>query len=117
MLKIYHNPRCSKSRAALVYLEEKEFKFTVREYLKDELDKNELKEILSKLAYKPSDLVRTGESYYKDNDLQNASEEELIQAMISFPKLIERPIITAANGAVIARPLTKLVNFLDEIND
>ncbi len=114
MLKIYHNPRCSKSRAALNYLEEQGLDFTVRLYLEDQFSTAELNALLKKLAITARELLRTGEADYKDNNLKDPklNEAELVEFMVKYPKLIERPIIEDKQAAIVARPLDKLIDFL-----
>ena len=91
---LFHNPRCSKSRQALNLLEKEKENFEVFLYLDEKIEKDFLKEIIQKLGMSPRDLLRTGESAYKENNLKdsNISEEEIINLMIEYPKLIERPI-------------------------
>ena len=75
-------------------------------YLDEKLEKNFLKEIIQKLGMNPRDLLRTGESPYKENNLNdsNISEEEIINLMIEFPKLIESPIYVKGSKAIVGRP-------------
>ena len=103
---LFHNPRCSKSRQALNLLEKEKENFEVFIYLDEKLEKNFLKEIIQKLGMRPRDLLRTGESAYKENNLKdsNISEEEIINLMIEFPKLIERPIYVKGSKAIVGRP-------------
>jgi len=105
-IKIYHNPRCSKSRAALSLIQEKGVEHEVIEYLKTPPTAEELTEVLNKLGMEPQDLMRTGEAEYKEfvkgKDL---NRDELIQIMVDHPKLIERPIVMNDLTAAIARPL------------
>lgn len=105
MIKIYHNPRCSKSRQGVKYLEEKGLEFEVIQYLKDELNEVELKELIQKLNIQPIELVRTKETIWKENykDLE-LSADQIIQAMVENPRLIERPIVLNKEKAVVARP-------------
>lgn len=105
MIKIYHNPRCSKSRQGVKYLEEKGLEFEVIQYLKDELNEVELKELIQKLNIQPIELVRTKEIIWKENykDLE-LSADQIIQAMVENPRLIERPIVLNKEKAVVARP-------------
>jgi arsenate reductase len=113
-IKIYHNPRCSKSRAALNFLEENGHDFEIVEYLTHIPTAPELKGILKKLGITARELLRTGEEAYKENNLKdpNLSEEDLIKHMVKSPKLIERPIIVSKDKATIARPLDNLIEFL-----
>lgn len=105
MIKIYHNPRCSKSRQGVKYLEDKGLDFEVIQYLKDEFTADELKEVIQKLNIKPIELVRTKETIWKENfkDLE-LSDDQIIQAMVENPRLIERPIVVNKDKAVVARP-------------
>ena len=111
---IYHNPRCSKSRATLQLLEDKKAEPTVVEYLKTPPDAKTLDELLTKLGMKPRDLMRKHEAEYKDNNLddESLSRNELIQAMIDFPKLIERPIVVANGKVAIGRPIENVLDIL-----
>lgn len=112
-IKIYHNPRCSKSRMALAYLEEKGLDYRVIDYLKQVPSASELQEILTKLGIPAQDLVRRGEQEYKDLYKGKAlSEEEWIRVMVKHPKLIERPIVVIGDHAVVARPTEKIDQLL-----
>lgn len=105
-MKIYHNPRCKKSRAGLAYLEEKTSDFRKILYLKDEpFTEDSLKNLLNKLGKKPSEMIRTQEKYYEENLKGKAlSDDELIKAMTENPKLIRRPIVETEDKAVWADP-------------
>ena len=107
-IEIWHNSRCSKSRNAFNYLKDKNIEFEVKEYLKNPPTLQELKEVLSKLGMKPSELIRSKEAIYKELNLKDASEDELLEAMVNNPKLIERPIIVNEDKAVVARPLENI---------
>lgn len=111
-IQIWHNSRCSKSRAALHYLKENNYKFTIKEYLKEPPSREELTEVLKKLNKKPSEIVRSKESIYKELNLKDANEEQLLEAMLENPKLIERPIIICKEKAAIARPLVVIEEIL-----
>lgn len=97
--KIYHNPRCSKSRQTLQLLQENGVEADIIEYLKTPPTADELKEILTALNMQPRDLMRKKEAEYKENNLADEAltEDQLIAAMIQFPKLIERPIVVTNN--------------------
>jgi arsenate reductase len=112
VVEIWHNSRCSKSRNALNYLKEKNIDYKVKEYLKEPITKEELKEVLDKLGMKPSELVRKKEAIYKELGLKDASEDELLEAMVQNPKLIERPIVIKGDKAVVARPLENIEKVL-----
>ena len=110
---VYHNPRCSKSRCALELLAEKKQAFDVVEYLKNTPTKTELQAIIDKLGIAPEALVRKGEEEYKQLFKgKTLSNDEWIDAMIQFPKLIERPIVVVGNKAVIARPTERILELL-----
>ncbi len=107
-VEIWHNNRCSKSRNAFNYLKDKNIEFEVKEYLKNPPTLQELQNVLAKLGMKPSELIRSKESIYKELNLKEASEDELLEAMVQNPKLIERPIIINEDKAVVARPLENI---------
>ncbi len=114
MLKIYHNPRCSKSRQTLQLIESNGVTANVVEYLKQPLSAAELSEILDLLRLEPRELMRTKEKAYKENGLDNPDlgRDELITAMIANPILIERPIVIHNNTAIIGRPPEKVLDIL-----
>ena len=103
---IYHNPRCSKSRQTLQLLRDAGIEPTIVEYLKTPLAKDQLRNISQLLGLRPKDFVRKIENDFKDNDLSRFLEddEKIIEAMLSFPKIIERPIVVSGDKAVIGRP-------------
>ncbi len=104
-MKILHNPRCRKSREGLKILEDSGQDFTIVEYLKEPLTKEQLSEVLSKLGMSAMDLVRKNEKEWKENFKgQEMSEEEVVAAMVAHPKLIERPIVISGDRAVVGRP-------------
>lgn len=113
-LTIYHNPRCSKSRQTLEILEDKGLKPEIKLYLEDVPSSDELKSILKKLGMKARELMRIKEEEYRINHLDDdkLSEEQLINAMIRYPKLIERPIVVANEKAVIGRPPESVFDIL-----
>jgi len=105
MIKIYHNARCSKSRCGVEILEKSGKDFEVVKYLEDVPTAEGLKDIIKLLGIKPIDLVRKGESIWKDSfKNKDLSDAEIITAMVENPKLIERPIVINGNKAVIGRP-------------
>ncbi len=105
MIKIYHNPRCKKSRAGLKYLDGKGVDFEVVEYLKNPISEDEFKDILIKLNLKPQDMIRTQEDIYKKQFKgKNFVDEEWVKIMVENPKLIKRPIVVKDYKAVWADP-------------
>lgn len=105
MLKIYHNPRCSKSRAGLKYITEKHIAHEVIEYLKENLSAIEIKELVLKTGLRPIELVRTHEEYYKSNlKTKTISDEEWYSILAENPKLLNRPIVANGGKAVFAQP-------------
>jgi len=113
-VKIYHNPRCSKSRQTLQLLQEHGIEPEVVEYLNTPPDKNTLKKILRQLDLSPRDLMRHKENEYKENHLDDLSltDDQLIDAMLKHPKLIERPIVVTDKGAAIGRPPENVLEVL-----
>ena len=113
MYTILHNSRCGKSREALKVMEDSHVDFMVREYLKEELSFEELKAIITKLNVSPLEIVRVNETIWKDELKGNDfSDDELIQLMIDYPKLIQRPLVLDDKSGVIGRPLENVENFI-----
>lgn len=114
-IRIYHNPRCSKSRQALELLRERGIEPTVVEYLKTPPGWQEIDQILGKLDAEPREVMRTNEPEYKALGLDRAelTRQELIQALHDQPKLLQRPIVVTADRAVIGRPPEKVLEILD----
>jgi arsenate reductase len=113
-LKIYHNPRCSKSRQTLALIEEKGLTPTIIRYLESPPDAAEISDLLMKLGISARALLRKGEQDYKDQNLKNTqlSEAELIDAMATYPKLIERPIVVKNNKAILGRPPENVLDLI-----
>lgn len=110
---IWHNPRCSKSREALQLLKDKDQKVKVREYLKDVPTKEEILDLVLKLDIEPIQLIRKGEAIYKENFKgKELSDLEWIDAMVEYPKLIERPIVINGQEAIIGRPPTLVLKLV-----
>lgn len=114
-MKIYHNPRCSKSRETLKLMEEHQAEFEVVEYLKTVPSVEELKALVAKLGISPEQLLRKNEAVYKENYKgKKLSDDEWLEAMVEHPKLIERPIIVKGNQAVLGRPPQNVIKLLQD---
>ncbi|WP_315807865.1 arsenate reductase (glutaredoxin) [Pseudomonas sp. C9-3] len=113
-ISLFHNPRCSKSRGALELLEERGIQPEIIRYLETPPSAAELKALLGKLGIGAHQLLRTGEDEYKELNLANPAlgDDQLIEAMASHPKLIERPILIVGDKAVIGRPPEKVLEIL-----
>ncbi len=112
-MKIYHNPRCSKSRQTLQLIEDKGVSVEVIKYLEDVPTKEELVTILEKLGMKPLQLIRKGEAIYKENFKgKELTNEQWIEAMVAHPKLIERPIVLKGDKAVLGRPPENVLDLI-----
>lgn len=113
-VRIYHNPRCSKSRQALELLEQQGAEVDVVLYLDNPPDVATLSELLLTLGMSARELMRKGETPYKELALDNPdlSEAQLVQAMVDYPKLIERPIAVKDGKAVIGRPPEKVLELI-----
>jgi len=110
---IYHNPRCSKSRAGLALLRAKGVEPTVIEYLKTPPTKEALRAIVQKLGIKPADLVRTGEEIYQQKFKGKAmTDEQWLDALARHPVLIERPIVVKGARAAVGRPPERVLDVL-----
>ena len=106
---VYHNPRCSKSRMAIQYLEAEGKSFDIVEYLKEIPTAEDLEDVLNMLGMDPEGLLRKNEADFKDNFKgKSLSRSEWIEAMRKYPKLIERPIVIKGKKAVVARPTEKI---------
>jgi arsenate reductase len=114
-LQLYHNPRCSKSRQALALLEERGYTPEIIEYLKTPPDLDTLKQLLASLQLKPRDILRKKEKEYSDLGLddETLSDDQILQAIIKAPKLLERPILVRGDRAAIGRPTENLLPLLD----
>lgn len=113
-ITIYHNPRCSKSRKTLQLLRDNSIKPKIIEYLKTPLKKNELKKISELLGLRPKEFIRKNENDFKENNYGEIvdDDEKIIAAMVSHPKIIERPIVVADTIAVIGRPPENVLKVL-----
>ena len=113
MTTIYHNTRCRKSREGLEILEKSGNGFQVREYIKEPLTEAEIKDLLEKLKILPIQLVRKGESIWKENFKdRDLSDSEIIRILAENPKLIERPVVEHKGRAVIGRPPSDIEKIL-----
>jgi len=111
---LYHNPRCSKSRAALELLQSRELAVSAVPYLEAPPDASALRELLGKLGLEARQLLRTGEEAYRELNLADPAldEDALIAAMAAHPKLIERPIAVCGERAVVGRPPERVLEIL-----
>ncbi len=113
MYTIYQNPRCKKSREALSYLEESKVEVQRILYLETPFTKSTLDEVFKKIKKQPSEVLRKNEADWKSLPNKNQlTENEILEAMVRFPKIIERPIVTSEKDGVLARPLENLISFL-----
>ena len=103
-VKIYHNPRCSKSRQTLALLQEQGIDPEIIEYLKTPPDEKTLDTLLKKLGMEPDDLIRKNEAVYKELGLAQANRAQLLSAMVTNPVLIQRPIVVKGRQARLGRP-------------
>ncbi len=113
MITIYHNPRCGKSRECLAFIETYNHPFKVIHYLKNPLTFNELEVLLTKLKIQPIALIRTKESIWLEQFKgKSLTDKEIIQSMVDYPILMERPIAVYGEKAIIARPLERIKTIL-----
>ena len=112
-MEIFHNPRCRKSREGLAILQESGKDFEVVEYLKDVPTAEALAEIINKLGIAPIELVRKNEAIWKEEFKgKELNDSEIVEAMVRYPKLIERPIVVDGARAVLGRPPEKIEDFI-----
>ena len=111
---IYHNPRCSKSRQTLQLLQENGIEPEIVLYLENTPSTDTLAKVIDTLGISVRELMRTGEAAYKENNLKDASlsDQQLLEAMIAHPKLIQRPIVLANGQARIGRPPESILEIL-----
>ncbi|MBT5459130.1 MAG: arsenate reductase (glutaredoxin) [Rhodospirillaceae bacterium] len=114
MTTIYHNPRCSKSRATLKILEEKGIQPAIIEYLQTPPDASTLDGFLTTLGMEPRELMRKGEAPYKELNLKDESRDRaaLVEAMVENPILIERPIVVNGDKVALGRPPENVLGIL-----
>jgi len=113
-ITLWHNPKCSKSRNAANLLEERGIEAEVVKYLETPPSKEKIKEILKMLGISARELMRTKESIYKELGLKEVKDEgKLIEAMVKYPKLIERPIVIKEGKAAIGRPIEKIIALIE----
>lgn len=112
---LLHNPRCTKSRAALELLQSRGIEADVVRYLDTPLDADALRTLLRRLDISPRDLLRTGEDAYRELGLADAAldDDAIVEAMVRHPELIERPVLVRGERAVIGRPTERLLALLD----
>ncbi len=112
-MKIYHNPRCSKSRETLQLIKDAGVEVEIVEYLNAIPTAEELEMLLMKLNLKPIDIIRKGEAVYKEKfKNSNFNDDEWIKIMIEYPKLIERPIVVKGNKAILGRPPLNVLDLI-----
>lgn len=113
-MTIYHNPRCSKSRQTLELLQSKGVEPKVFEYLKEPMNKSQLEDLFKALDKKAKDVLRTKEEEYKALSINFDDDSQVIEAIISHPKILERPIVITSDGkAAIGRPPENVIALLD----
>ena len=113
-MKIYHNPRCTKSRQALELLKEKGIDPETILYLENNPSKADIENIVNLLGISPREIIRKKEAEYKDNNLsdKDLSDDQLIDAIVKTPKLLERPIVINGDKAAIGRPTENILDIL-----
>ena len=113
-VRIYHNPRCSKSRQTLALLEARDVDVDVINYIETPLSKAALRSLLSKLGLQARDIVRTNEAEFKESGLTlEAGEDELLDLMAKHPKTMQRPIVEAGGRARLGRPPEQVLEIID----
>lgn len=113
-ITLYHNPQCSKSRATLALLQEKGVDVEIIEYLKTPLTVAELENVAQKLGLEPRQFMRHGEAEYQNENLadENLTNQALLEAIVRYPRLLERPIAVSQTKAVIGRPPENVLTLL-----
>ncbi len=113
MIRIYHNPKCRKSRETLEIIKNMGHDPEIIEYLKTPPTANELRDLLKKMNMKPAEIIRKGEDLFKSNFKgKKMSDEAWLQVLVENPKLIERPIVVSGNRVILGRPPEKVKEIL-----
>jgi arsenate reductase len=113
-LLLLHNPRCSKSRAARALLDERGVSFTERRYLDDPLSREELRDLARRLGRPPGEWIRRKEAAFREAGLDlSAPDDDLLEAMVDHPILMERPILVRGGRAIVARPPERILDLVD----
>lgn len=113
MIRIYHNPRCRKSRETLEIIRKKGHEPEIIEYLKNPPSESELKNLLDKMKMKPEQIIRKGEELFKSNFKgKKFTDEEWLKVLVNNPKLIERPIVVSGEQVVLGRPPENVLEIL-----
>ena len=114
--KIYHNPRCSKSRQTLSLLRENGVEPEVVEYLKTPLQKKELQMISKAIGLRPANFIRKNENDYKENSIAEYldNDEKVFQYIVKYPKIMERPIVVSNGKGIIGRPPSNVLDLINE---
>jgi len=113
MITVYHNPRCGKSRDCVAFIENSENKFEIIHYLDSPLSYEELDGLIKKLKVKPIELIRTKEAIWKEQfEDRKLTRKQIINAMVKYPILMQRPIAVNGDKAVIARPFEKIESII-----
>ena len=112
-IKIYHNPRCRKSREGLAFVQERGLEVRVVDYIKTGITEGELKEIASSLKLRPEELVRKNEEFYKKQlKGKELSDTEWLRIISENPSLLKRPVVITGSGAVIGDPAENIAKIL-----
>ncbi|CAI8161985.1 MAG: Regulatory protein Spx [Methanobacteriota archaeon] len=111
-LKLYHNPRCSKSRQALNLLQERDINFQEIRYLNDGLNRSEIEGLISRYQGSSSDIVRIDEQEYKSNKIDLDVDSEIIELLLNYPKCLQRPLLDDGHTVVIGRPPENILTLL-----
>jgi arsenate reductase len=113
MIQIYHNPRCGKSRNCVTFIETAGKEYEIIKYLENSPSTDEIVSLLKKLGFKPVELVRQKEKIWIENFKNiNMTDEAIIEALTTYPILIERPILVKGDKAIIGRDLDKVADFI-----
>ena len=117
-MRIYHNPRCRKSREALNYLNDMSYKVEIVKYLEKKLSSKDISELLKKINLSPQEIIRKNETLWKKKySKMDLNEKELIDILSNNPILIERPIVEFKDFGVLARPIENLIRFHQNVGE
>lgn len=111
-ITVYEKPTCTTCRNLVMMLKDKGYDFDRIEYLIDPIGRDKLQELLRKMSGKPRDLIRTKEEKYRQLGLDRATDDQLLDALVAHPDLLQRPIVEKGERAIIARPIDRINEIL-----
>jgi arsenate reductase (glutaredoxin) len=111
-LTVYEKPTCTTCRNLAMLLKEKGYDFDRQNYFIEPIGRAKLEELLTKMHARPRDIIRSKEARFRELGLAGATDEQLLEALVTYPELVQRPIVEKGDRAVVARPAEKVLEIL-----